>query len=229
MTELMRGYGFDRLFYIYARANSGSQLGEPGNALVLSNHSKAFLDRFVGDGLYRNAPMVRWANENQGVCNWRCIDQMLESGNVSAAERQVISFSRQHGVVAGLSISFATLALRAKGGIGLVARGGLGHDDVDGIWQSRGPEILALTRVAHLRIISLPHPHARTILSPRQREALEWVAEGKTMLDIATLMGVSVPTIEKHLRLARESLRVDNTAQAVAKATMMNQIFAKEA
>jgi len=225
LIERMREYGFDRLLYIYARINPGNQLGEPGNALMLSNHSKAYLDRFVGDSLYRNAPMVRWANENQGVCNWRCIDEMLETGNVTAAERQVIAFNRQHGVFAGMSISFAALAVRAKGGIGLVAHAGLGHDDVDRIWQRHGAEILALTRVAHLRIISLPHPQARVMLSPRQREALEWVAEGKTTLDIAVRMGVSVATVEKHLRLARESLNVDNTAQAVAKATIMNQIF----
>lgn len=228
LLEQLREYGFDRLFYIYARVSPSDHLDEPDNALVLSNHSKAYLDRFIGDGLYRDAPMVRWANENQGVCNWRCIEEMLETGNVTPGERQVIAFNRQHGVIAGLSISFAALAVRAKGGIGLVARCGLSHDDVDRIWRESGPEILALTRVAHLRIVSLPHPQARTMLSPRQREALEWVAEGKTTLDIAVLMGVSAATVEKHLRLARESLRVDSTAQAVAKATMMNQIFAMD-
>jgi len=31
--------------------------------------------------------------------------------------------------------------------------------------------------------------------------------------------------VEKHLRLARESLDVDTTAQAVAKAALMNRIY----
>ena len=225
LVAQMARFGFDRLLYIYARINSGNALGDPGNALLLSNHPKGYLDRFVGDGLYRDAPMVRWANENRGVCNWRCIDEMLQTGNVTAAERRVIDFNRRHGVTAGISISFGALAVRAKGGIGLVVPPGMTNDDVDTIWAAHGAEILALCRIAHLRIISLPHPRARAMLSPRQREALEWVAEGKTTLDVAVLMGVSVATVEKHLRLAREALEVENTAQAVAKATMMNQIF----
>jgi hypothetical protein len=38
-------------------------------------------------------------------------------------------------------------------------------------------------------------------------------------------MGVSVAMIEKHLRLARDALSVETTAQAVAKATILNMIF----
>jgi len=62
-------------------------------------------------------------------------------------------------------------------------------------------------------------------LTARQREALEWVADGKTSQDVALLMGVSAAMVEKHLRLARETLSVDTTAQAVAKAALMNLIF----
>jgi LuxR family transcriptional regulator len=40
-------------------------------------------------------------------------------------------------------------------------------------------------------------------------------------------MGVSVPTIEKHLRLAREKLGVDTTAQAIAKITFLNQFHVR--
>jgi hypothetical protein len=48
------------------------------------------------------------------------------------------------------------------------------------------------------------------------------------MQDVACIMGVSPAMVEKHLRLAREALDVDTTAQAVAKAAMMNLIFHQE-
>ncbi len=38
-------------------------------------------------------------------------------------------------------------------------------------------------------------------------------------------MGVSIAMVEKHLRLARDVLNVETTAQAVAKGTLMNIIF----
>jgi LuxR family transcriptional regulator len=86
-----------------------------------------------------------------------------------------------------------------------------------------------MNNVCHLKLINLPHAGARRKLTPRQREALEWVGDGKTTQDIATIMGLTPATIEKHLRLAREALDVDTTAQAVLKASFQNQIYVLEA
>ena len=46
---------------------------------------------------------------------------------------------------------------------------------------------------------------------------------------IAILMGLTTATVEKHLRLAREALSVETTAQAVLKAALHNQMFIMEA
>ena len=86
-----------------------------------------------------------------------------------------------------------------------------------------------MNNVAHLKLTNLPYSTARRNLTSRQREALEWVGEGKTTQDIATIMGLTPATIEKHLRLAREALNVETTAQAVLKASFQNQIFVLEA
>ena len=76
-----------------------------------------------------------------------------------------------------------------------------------------------------LKIIQFPMTGRKCSLTSRQREALEWVADGKTSQDIALLMEVSAAMVEKHLRLARVALDVGTTAQAVAKASLMNLIF----
>jgi LuxR family transcriptional regulator len=80
----------------------------------------------------------------------------------------------------------------------------------------------------HLKIMTLPVSLPNQALTRRQREALEWVGDGKTMQDIAQIMGLTQATIEKHLRLARETLNVETTAQAVAKAAFQNQMFVLE-
>ncbi len=93
------------------------------------------------------------------------------------------------------------------------------------MWSEYGREITVINNVTHLRITSMPFASSRRALTPRQREALEWVGDGKTTQDIATIMGLTPATIEKHLRLAREALEVETTAQAVLKASFQNQIF----
>ena len=75
---------------------------------------------------------------------------------------------------------------------------------------------------------SLPFPEALRRLSKRQREVLEWVSDGKTTRDTATILGLTAATVEKHLRKAREALRVETTAQAVMKASLQRQLFVLE-
>ncbi|MDE3028825.1 MAG: LuxR family transcriptional regulator [Paracoccaceae bacterium] len=192
--------------------------------LFLSNHDKAYLDIFIGEELYKDAPMVKWAAENAGAASWRQVAAMYEAGTLSEAEMRVIQFNRRMGVIAGYSISFRGLSVRSKGTLGLVGAPGLTQDDVDGIWDEQGQKIMTLSSLLHLKATNLPRdlPYS---LTERQREALEWVAEGKTTQDIALLMDISIAMVEKHLRLARDAMDVETTAHAVAKASRLNQIF----
>jgi LuxR family transcriptional regulator len=86
-----------------------------------------------------------------------------------------------------------------------------------------------MNNIAHLKILTLPYTPPNRSLTKRQREALQWVGDGKTTQDIALLMGLTAATVEKHLRLARESLSVETTAQAVLKAALHNQMYVMEA
>ena len=103
------------------------------------------------------------------------------------------------------------------------------QDAIDAVWAEHGPDIHLMNNIAHLKILTLPYTGPNRSLTKRQREALEWVGDGKTMQDIAVLMGLTPATVEKHLRLARENLSVETTAQAVLKASFSNQMFVLEA
>ncbi len=228
-TDRMSRYGFDRLIYGFTRYRTTTSLGDPDDFILLTNQPKAYTDGFIGQGLYFHAPMVRWALENDGACSWRILDGMIGQGALSAEEQKVIAFNHAHKVTAGYSISFRALSSRSKGAIALTAREGLSQDDVEEIWAAHGRDITAMNNVAHLKILALPYTSASRVLTPRQREALEWVGDGKTTQDIAMLMGLTPATVEKHLRLARASLNVETTAQAVLKAALQNQMFILEA
>ncbi len=99
------------------------------------------------------------------------------------------------------------------------------QDDIDRLTAQTRDVIFTVAAVAHRCLSSLPyHPPGRR-LTLRQREVLEWVGEGKTTADIALIMGITPPTVEKHLRLARETLGVETTAHALVKAAFLNQMF----
>ncbi len=68
------------------------------------------------------------------------------------------------------------------------------------------------------RILALETPAApdRPALSQRERDAISYVAEGKTDWEIGTIMGVSEATARFHVDNARRKLGAVNRAQAVA-------------
>jgi DNA-binding CsgD family transcriptional regulator len=223
-TQKMADYGFDTLLYGFTRFRTSNSFGNIEDMLVLSNHDQSYLDGFVKTGMFHHAPMVKWAAANEGACSWRWIEEQAEAGVLTPAERRILEFNLRHGVRAGFSISFRDVSVRSKGAIGLCAKK-LRQSEVEAIWARSGREIVVINNLTHLRITAMPFASSRRALTPRQRETLEWVGDGKTTQDIATIMGLTPATVEKHLRLAREALDVETTAQAVLKASFQNQIF----
>ncbi len=220
----MGEFGFPKAIYAFSHFRQQATYDDIEDVLFLSNHDKAYLDVFIGEGLYRNAPMVTWAANNVGTASWRLVAERFKRGELSEAEQRVLAFNRKMGVKVGYTISFKGVSARTKGALGLVGAAGMSQDDVDAIWARDGRYLTAASILMHLKISNLPRS-APTNLTQRQREALEWVADGKTTQDIAILMGISTAMVEKHLRLARNALDVETTAHAVAKAARLNQIF----
>ena len=228
-TRKMEQYGFDRLIYGFTRYRSGASLGDPEDFIILTNHDRSYTDVFMGEKHYVHAPMVNWALENEGAGSWRMLAQMVETQTLTPAEQRVLQFNASQGVTAGYTISFKSVSARSKGAIALTAKRGTPQEEVDALWAEHGRDIHLMNNVAHLKILTLPYNAPNRALTKRQREALEWVGDGKTMQDIAVLMGLTAATVEKHLRLAREALAVETTAQAVLKAAFANQMFILEA
>ena len=104
-TSHMAAFGFDRLIYGYTRYNTQHSLGDPQDWVVLTNHDPAYMAVFLDDGLLFQAPMVRWALENNGACSWRWLQDMQLTKNLSANERRVVEFNRTMDVTAGYTAS----------------------------------------------------------------------------------------------------------------------------
>lgn len=56
---------------------------------------------------------------------------------------------------------------------------------------------------------------AAAVLTRRQREIMEWIAEGKTSAEVAIILNISPRTVEKHLEAVFQRLGVENRIAAV--------------
>lgn len=227
-TGHFRAAGFARANYGLTRLRAQHSMGPPEDALYLTTLDRDYARFYFSDGFYAQTPLYRWALENTGCCTWRWVEEALLAGHLPESEAQAVRKNAALGIRAGLTISFPPVGPREKGALGLMADEGMDHDAVDAFCARDGAALQAVAHMMHLRLCQLPHTTRRRTLSPRQREALQWVAEGKTTQDAALLMGISPTMVEKHLRLARAALDVETSAQAVAKATLLRLIFAAD-
>ena len=224
-TSVMNDFGFDRIIYGRTLYRNGTNLGDPADFLVLSNHDTDYVEFFVEQERYQDSPMFRWSFVNEGCASWSTVIEMMSHGTISEAELEVVEKNREFNVNAGYTVSFPAISHRSKSSASLTAKVGMTQADVDKLWSEHDTELELLNYLFDLKISTLPHFSKNTVLTKRQREVLEWIGDGKTTQDTAIILGLTPATIEKHLRLARESLNVDTTAQAVLKASFLNQMF----
>jgi len=224
-TALMADYGFDRLFYAFNAFRGAGLYDNPEDALLLTNMPTDYIEAYVEGGMFRDGMMIRWATQHTGSASWAEVNEAMKDQPLTEGEKAMRALNERHHIIAGYTISFQMGIKNANAGIGLTAKVGMTQEDADAVWAEHGTDIEVINNVAHLCILQLPATGQRRLLTPRQSEVLELVADGKTMQDIAIILERNVATVEKHLRGARDALGVETTAQAVRKASILNQIF----
>jgi len=217
--------GFRHIIYGYSPDSHGPNLGAPEDYLVLTTLAPEASEELVEKSYHLQATSFHWALRNVGVIGWSSTAEECGVPEDFATSPEAVEFSFRNNLLAGCAIGFPKERTRGNAAMALIAPKGRTNDDVDLILGKHRDAVFVAAAIAHRCLSALPYPSARGDLTVRQREVLEWVAEGKTSADIATIMGLSAPTVDKHLRLARETLGVETTAHALIKAAFLNQVF----
>lgn len=217
----MKDYGFDRLVYAITHLFD-ADIADPSSWVVLHTHDEGYARRlFGGGGMLRGTRIADWAFTETGILLWSRYDELPPQD--PTAEFRLRELDRAYRVCAGVTVSFPPLPRRTKGVLSLTAKPGFDQHRIDRMWRERAAEIEAQLHVFHLRFLTLPFGPYK--LTARQRQVLELVACGHTTHHMAEELELTPATIDKHLKLARETLGVATTAQAVLKASLFNQIF----
>ena len=219
--DALEGYGFDKILYGGTRIPTKGIIGNVADALILHRGPQEYADIYLGEELYLYSPTYDWAEHNTGFASWAEAAAQFK-GQPTPQQLRIMQLNIQFGAISGYVGSLKGVVPGMRGVIGISPAGGADQAEADRMWAQDGADIALLSQLVHVRIASLPQTGQRRPLTSRQREALQWSAQGKTMQDIATIMNLSVGTIEKHLRMARDSLDAQTTAHAVQKATSLN-------
>lgn len=225
LSEQAEKLGFPYVHYTLYRVLEADGLSMPKELMVLSNLDKSLVDRFINDDFLTTAPLSRWLHNNGGIVSWASVFDQWQQGLLTQPEVRALQAFLEMGHFAGWGMSLRGIAPRLTGGIVFGGPLGMTQPELDRIWEKHSRYLIALTGLAHMRLASLPSSTLNDQLTTRQREVLECISSGKSNAEVAERLNISLPTVEKHLRLARQALGVKTTVQAIVLATIRNQIF----
>jgi LuxR family transcriptional regulator/LuxR family quorum-sensing system transcriptional regulator CciR len=171
-------------------------LGAPdGNRVDVAAHGVPddLVSRYVEERLYLSNPMLRHALQSVEPFYF---DEIAARNDLDASERAFIEDVRALGLLNGLGVQvFGPNGRNGYCGLGL-------RPGVTRIDPSELRNFQWVCQLAHLRYCGMlqsalgPTPS----LSEREAEVLSWVARGKSNTSIAEILGISVHTVDAHLR-----------------------------
>lgn len=187
--------------------------------VVFSNFPDGLMDKFHHLQDLDRDPCLQWVLNTEGEIASR--DLLARHGGVSPS----IALAARHGLAEGQFVSLRGKVLNSAGLVIVIPYRHATARTLTDRWIASGREVRLLSWVMHMRIATMSRSISPVTLTPRQREVLSWRSAGKTVGEIATILGITPATVEKHMRLARESLGVESTPQAVLKAHVTHQLF----
>ncbi|MEJ6395505.1 autoinducer binding domain-containing protein [Gymnodinialimonas sp. 2305UL16-5] len=217
--------GFRRIFYAGARRRSANHDHSPDDTIVKSSYGEEF-DRFFIDGnAFTSDVNTQWALYSEGAVSWDLTRRLKSRGQLNPRQVEIHDRCNDLGLVNGYTVSLGSRSTGLVSGYGLSADDMSEQAEVDRIWSRNRSLLLSTLSIFDLVIRLVPDIPNGSELTKRQGEVLEWAGDGKTIDDIAEIMGLHRSTVAKHMSDARARLRVANTLQAVVRATVQGQIY----
>jgi LuxR family transcriptional regulator, quorum-sensing system regulator BjaR1 len=187
-------------------SNGRQQLGH----VLLNCWPAEWLSRYVSRGYVFSDPAAARARSALTPFFWSELDPIAQDDPVG---RRVMDEAGEFNLKNGFTTAQVTLDGQQVG-FSLAGR----HLEI----RAETSGMLSLiASYATARAIALKQekvPDGPIVLSAREREALQWAAEGKADWEIGEVMSISEHGADKHMRAVRAKLGVINRTQAVAEA-----------
>ncbi|WP_042954103.1 LuxR family transcriptional regulator [Rhizobium leguminosarum] len=186
-----------------------------GELRSISNYPAAWQLRCLSEGYDKLCPIVTVGRSQSSPLRW---DQVYNDANTSDRERRIFDDAKKFGLMAGV-----TVPLRGQGGIfstmSFVQREATEMADFEINHLQFAAWLFHLKAVNNLD--SNVNPPR---LTEREKECLSWVAKGKSSSDISCILGISVDTVNYHVKNAMRKLESGNRIVAVLRAARFGLI-----
>lgn len=220
----LANFGFSRVLYARKPRGDRGNFHNLHNTLILSTYGPEIDRYFVEDRAFVFDYSTNWAAQNRGVVSWQETRDRYLSDKMSAAERRVHEFTRELGLIAGLTIGIAPKDAGYLSGIGLCIDPEFDQVDADRIWVENEDIMMILLNMFEGAVRAHSIGSKDEIPDEQRMKVLHLIIEGKSNREIGDILGVHRRTVESWLAHIRDQLGVANTLQAVVTLTQRGQL-----
>ena len=188
----------------------------PDVAILGGRFHTEWSQRYMGNRYVRHSYIARELLRTRDTYSW---NDVMRRRRVDDAQRRIKNEADEAGLTDGLFTpvrwgdgSYAAVVLAGK------------KPDLGDTFLRTSAGVLSAYFAAEARRFDVSAPRLDLPLSPRQRECLAWVRQGKSSSMIAEILGLSVQTIDEHLAEACRKLGVRTRVQAAVEATLAGLI-----
>lgn len=211
LASLLDSYGLKSIAYL----GTGVTGGPDAVPYLAVTYSHEWVEHYKRERFVEIDPAVQIGMRRMIPINWDTFDRSDERVKRLFGEATEFGYGR-HG-----------LSFPVHGQYGDRALVSITSNATDREWHNlhfyfmRDFQLLALhLHEAILRLEGGAKPRVK--ISPRERECLMWIAEGKTAWECALILGLSEHTVRCYLESARHKLGAANNSHAVNKAGKAN-------
>ena len=228
--EYLKQIGFEKIIYLSSHFTRKKNWGNPKDTLILSNHETDYNQSLFNKqtNFLTSHPNFKMLLEKPGSeTTWTKVNlEKIKDSNV----KNLIQLNNSFKIKNGIQFSLEQIKPGSACVIMLNGKSNVGQKELDSIWAKRKGNIISLSKILQLSIRNLPYSGEgigplHNNLTTRQLEILSLLADGNSIVQISKTLNLSVPTIDKHLKLARLNLDVSTSAQAVSKALTEQMLF----
>ena len=206
--------GFNRMaFHLSWRGSHSDRL-----VALLCNYPPAWVERYLDQEYLYHDPVHKRGMMSVLPFTWRS----LPLDGASKTVRTLFEEAAGHGIADGFSVPLHSPA--TQGLFSALPHGSF--DERTRALEERGAALTDLAHLMHERILALYKaqavPDRKLVdLTEREKEALMWIASGKTGREIARIMAISEDTANQHVRASMVKLSASTRTHAAVKAVTL--------
>ena len=216
------GYKFFAYHIIQAPDIEG---GSKRQAAGISNYPVAWSQHYISSGYVNDDPVIQQVYKTRTPFIWQ---EQINPDTLSRGQKRLFVDAADIGISNGLTIPLlprmgetASLSLVPDKGYesSQVMRRSLNAVHILAeFFHARASRIVLEEQLGHTS------RRRKSFLSNREREALTWVARGKSSWDISHILSISEKSVEFYIDSVKRKLQAANRTQAVVKAIMLGLI-----